>query len=66
MIGFNSLERHLFNNYSNDYFDDNMKKVIYYSIDLIALLYYGRFEFDTYVSDNTLVQLREALNRIDV
>lgn len=53
-------------NYSDDYFDENMKNVIYYSALLISEISQAEFEYNTYKSDNTLLNLKNYVNKLEI
>lgn len=58
--------KEIIKNYPIDYFDENMKNVIYYSALLISEISQAEFEYDTYKSDNTLLNLKNYINKIEI
>lgn len=52
--------------YSDNYFDEDTIEVFKNSIKLLQMVQNGSFEYDTWVTDKVLTDLRDAINRIDI
>ena len=56
----------LFVEYSDDYFSDEERQLIYACRDLVESIRSGEFEHDTALADNILWTIRFFVNKINI
>lgn len=58
--------KHITRMYDKDYFDKATLQTIEYALIFLDSISTGRFEYDTYFTDNLLSAFKQAINEIDI